>query len=219
MGQIFPRNANLLARLSIFAAVLLIVELTLILTVYFRSNYYRQINVAIQQPVPYSHQLHAGTLGIDCRYCHVSVDKSYFANIPATETCMTCHSQIRTGSTKLTVVRDSYATGQPVSWQKVNRVPSFVYFNHSIHINKGVGCSECHGKVTEMPVVWQPQAFFMGFCLNCHRNPENFLRPRDQVFNLNYIHPANQVELGQKLVQEYGVMPKTQLQNCWVCHR
>ncbi len=219
MGQIFPRNANLLARLSIFAAVLLIVELLLITTVYFRSNYYRQINVAIQQPVPYSHQLHAGTLGIDCRYCHVSVDKSYFANIPATEICMTCHSQIRTGSAKLTVVRDSYATGQPVLWQKVNRVPSFVYFNHSIHINKGVGCAECHGKINEMPVVWQPQAFFMGFCLNCHRNPEKFLRPLDQVFNLNYVHPANQTELGLQLMKQYGVMPKTQLQNCWVCHR
>jgi hypothetical protein len=219
MGQIFPRNANLLARLSIFAAALLIVELLLITAVYFRSNYYRQINVAIQQPVAYSHQLHAGTLGIDCRYCHVSVDKSYFANIPATETCMTCHSQIRTGSTLLTVVRDSYDTGQSIPWQKVNRVPSFVYFNHSIHINKGVGCSECHGKVIDMPVVWQPQAFFMGFCLNCHRNPENFLRPRDQVFNLNYVHPANQVELGKQLVQQYGVMPKEQLQNCWVCHR
>ncbi|NTU79590.1 MAG: cytochrome c3 family protein [Chloroflexales bacterium] len=219
MGQIFPRNANLMARLSIFAAVLLIVELTLITAVYFRSNYYRQINVAIQQPVPYSHQLHAGNLGIDCRYCHVSVDKSYFANIPATETCMTCHSQIKTGSTKLAPIRESYATGLPVLWEKVNRVPDFVYFNHSIHVNKGMGCSECHGKVSEMAVVWQPQAFFMGFCLNCHRNPQNYIRPRAEVYNMDYVHPANQLELGTQLVKEYGVMPKDQLQNCWVCHR
>jgi hypothetical protein len=219
MGQIFPRNANLLARLSIFAALLLVAELLLITAVYFRSNAYRQINVAVEQPVAYSHQLHAGTLGIDCRYCHVSVDKSYFANIPATETCMTCHSQIKTGSDKLALVRESYATGEPILWQKVNRVPDFVYFNHSIHINKGVGCAECHGPVNQMAVVWQPQAFFMGFCLNCHRNPEQYLRPRDEVFNLDYVHPANQLELGAQLVAQYGVMPKSQLQNCWVCHR
>lgn len=219
MGQIFPRNANLLARLSIFAALLLVAELALITAVYFRSNGYRQINVAIEQPVPFSHQLHSGTLGVDCRYCHVSVEQSYFANIPATETCMTCHSQIATGSARLAPVRESYATGEPILWEKVNRVPDFVYFNHSIHVNKGMGCTECHGKVNEMAVVWQPQAFFMGYCLNCHRNPENYVRPREEIYNMDYVHPANQAELGRELVAQYGIMPADQLTNCWTCHR
>jgi hypothetical protein len=219
MGQIFPRNANTLVWLSIFGGLLLAVELLLILSVYFRSNYFRQINVAIEQPVPFSHQLHNSSLGVDCRYCHVSVNESYFANIPATETCMTCHSQIKTNSPKLALVRESYATGVPIEWVKVHKVPDFVYFNHSIHVNKGVGCSNCHGQVNEMPVVWQTQAFYMGWCLNCHRNPEQYVRPRDEVYNMDYVPPANQLELGAQLVREYGIMPASQLTNCWVCHR
>ncbi len=219
MGQIFPRNANRLAWLSVFAGLLLVAELVLILAVYFRSNYFRQINVAIEQPVAFSHQLHNGVLGIDCRYCHVSVNQSYFANIPATETCMTCHSQIKTYSPKIAPVLESYATGKPIEWNKVHRVPDFVYFNHAIHVNKGVGCSTCHGQVNEMPVVWQQQAMFMGWCLNCHRNPEQYVRPRDEVYNMEYVAPANQVALGRQLVAEYGIMPPDQLTNCWVCHR
>jgi hypothetical protein len=219
MGQIFPRNANLLVWLSMFGGLLLAVELLLILSVYFRSNYFRQINVAIEQPVPFSHQLHNSSLGIDCRYCHVSVNQSSFANIPATETCMTCHSQIATNSPRLALVRESYATGQPIEWVKVHKVPDFVYFNHAIHVTKGVGCSNCHGQVNEMPVVWQTQAFYMGWCLNCHRNPEQYVRPRDQVYNMDYVAPANQLELGAQLVREYGIMPAAQLTNCWVCHR
>jgi len=219
MGQIFPRNANRLAWLSVFAGLLLVAELVLILAVYFRSNYFRQINVAIEQPVAFSHQLHNGVLGIDCRYCHVSVNQSYFANIPATETCMTCHSQIKTYSPKIAPVIESYATGKPIEWNKVHRVPDFVYFNHSIHVNKGIGCSTCHGQVNEMPVVWQQQAMFMGWCLNCHRNPEQYVRPRDEVYNMEYVAPANQTALGRQLVAEYGIMPANQLTNCWVCHR
>ncbi|MCX7792770.1 MAG: cytochrome c family protein [Chloroflexaceae bacterium] len=219
MGQIFPRNANRLAWLSVFAGLLLVAELVLILAVYFRSNYFRQINVAIEQPVAFSHQLHNGVLGIDCRYCHVSVNQSYFANIPATETCMTCHSQIKTYSPKIAPVVESYATGKPIEWNKVHRVPDFVYFNHAIHVNKGVGCSTCHGQVNEMPVVWQQQAMFMGWCLNCHRNPEQYVRPRDEVYNMEYVAPANQAALGRQLVAEYGIMPADQLTNCWVCHR
>ncbi|NNJ09602.1 cytochrome c3 family protein [Chloroflexales bacterium ZM16-3] len=220
MGQIFPRNANLLIRLSIFASLLLAVELTLILGVYFRSNYFRQINVAVQQPVPYSHQLHVGVLGMDCRYCHVAVDKSWAANIPATETCMTCHSQIKSDSPKLTLVRESYATGQPVDWIRIHKVPDFVYFNHSIHVNKGIGCSECHGQVDTMAVVWQVQPLYMGFCLNCHRNPEKYIRPRDEVYNMGYVHPADQLQVGADLVKQYGVNnDKNQLTNCSICHR
>jgi hypothetical protein len=218
MGQLFPRNANLLVRLSIFGILLVVVELTLILGVYFRSNYFRQINVAVQQPVPFSHQLHNGVLGIDCRYCHVSVAVSSFANIPATETCMTCHSQIKSNSPKLALVRESYATGQPVAWVKIHKVPDFVYFNHSIHINKGIGCSNCHGQVNNMPVIWQTQPLYMGWCLNCHRNPEKYIRPRDQVFNMNYAPPPDQLQVGSDLVKKYGVN-KAQLTNCAICHR
>lgn len=220
MGQIFPRSANKLVWLSVFGGLLLVVELTLILSVYFRSNYFRQVNVAIEQPVAFSHQLHNGTLGIDCRYCHVSVDKSYFANIPATETCMSCHSQIKTNSAKLAVVRESYASGEPILWEKVNKVPDFVYFNHSIHVNKGVGCATCHGQINQMPVVWKNQAFYMGWCLNCHRNPQNYVRPREEVYNMDYaITPAEQAVLGPQLVAQYGIASSAQLTNCWVCHR
>jgi hypothetical protein len=219
MAQIFPRNANLLARLSIFALVLLVVEGILILGVYFRSNYFRQVNVAIEQPVAFSHQLHVNVVGTDCRYCHTSVDQSYFANIPATETCMTCHSQIKTYSPLLEKVRESYATGKPIEWVKVYDLPNFVYFNHSIHVNKGIGCSTCHGQVNNMPVVWQQQALYMGWCLNCHRNPELYVRPREEVYNMDYVPPANQLEIGRQLVEEYGIMPPEQLTNCYVCHR
>jgi hypothetical protein len=219
MGQIFPRNANLLIRLSIFAGLLLVVELVLILGVYFRSNYFRQINVAVQQPVPFSHQMHNGVLGIDCRYCHVSVDKSYFANIPATETCMTCHSQIKTNSSKVAPVLESYATGKPIPWIRIHNVPDFVYFNHSIHVNKGVGCSECHGQINTMAVVWQSKPLYMGFCFDCHRNPEKYIRPRDKVYDMTYVHPDTQLQDGAVLVKQYGVATKEQLTNCSTCHR
>jgi hypothetical protein len=219
MGQIFPRNANLLARLSIFGGLLLVVELILITGVYFRSNYFRQINVAVEQPVAFSHQLHSGVLGVDCRYCHVSVGQSYFANIPATETCMTCHSQIAQYSPQLELVRQSYETGRPIEWIKVHNVPDFVYFNHSIHVNKGIGCTTCHGQINNMPVVWQTQAYFMGWCLDCHRQPEKFIRPRDEVYNPDYVPPADQLAIGRQLVAEYGIMPAEQLTNCYVCHR
>ncbi|NTW97082.1 MAG: cytochrome c3 family protein [Oscillochloris sp.] len=219
MGQIFPRNANLLIRLSIFAGLLLVVELVLILGVYFRSNYFRQINVAVEQPVAFSHQMHNGVLGIDCRYCHVSVDKSYFANIPATETCMTCHSQVKTNSVKVAAVLQSYATGKPIEWIRVHNVPDFVYFNHSIHVNKGIGCSECHGQINTMPVVWQTQPLYMGWCLNCHRNPEKYIRPREDVYDMTYVHPADQLQVGADLVKQYGVASTDQLTNCSTCHR
>jgi hypothetical protein len=219
MGQIFPRNANLLVRLSIFAGLLLVAELILILGVYFRSNYFRQINVAIEQPVAFSHQLHNDSLGIDCRYCHTAVAQSYFANIPATETCMTCHSQVATYRPAIQPIIQSWETGQPIEWLTVNRVPDFVYFNHSIHVNKGMGCSTCHGQINEMPVVWQKQAFYMGYCLNCHRNPEQYIRPVEEVYNMDYAAPANQLEIGRQLVREYGIMPPDQLTNCFVCHR
>ena len=219
-AQIFRPNANLIARLSIFGGLLLVAELVLMLGIYFRSNYFRQVDIAIEQPVPFSHQLHNDVLGIDCRYCHTSVAQSSFANIPAAETCMTCHSQVAINSPKLAPVRESFYTGKPVDWVKVYDLPDFVYFNHSIHVTKGIGCSNCHGQINQMPVVWQNQPLFMGWCLNCHRNPEKYIRPRDQVYNMDYVAPpeAEQLVLGTQLVAEYGVN-KAQLTNCFVCHR
>ncbi len=217
MGQIFRPNANLLARLSIFGGILLVVELILILSVYFRSNYWRQVNIAIEQPVPFSHELHAGQMGIDCRYCHTSVAQSSYANIPPTETCMSCHSQVAVNSPKLEPVRASWSSNQPIPWVKVHHLPEFVYFNHSIHINKGVGCSTCHGRVDQMAVVWKEQALYMGWCLDCHRAPEKYIRPREEVYNMNYVPPADQLAQGQRLVQEYQIR-KDQLTNCAVCH-
>ncbi|MCU0495521.1 MAG: cytochrome c family protein [Chloroflexaceae bacterium] len=188
------------------------------LTIYFRSNYWREVHIGIPQPVPFSHQLHSGQLGMDCRYCHTSVQQSTFANIPATETCMTCHSQVAQNSVSLAPVRESWATGNPVEWNKVNKVPDFVYFNHASHVNKGVGCYTCHGRIDQMAVVWKEHPFYMGWCLDCHRQPEKYLRPRDQVFNMEYVPPANQLQLGAQLVVEYNVN-KAQLANCAVCHR
>lgn len=220
MGQYFRPNANLLSRISIFGVILLAIEGIFILGVYFRSNYFRQVHIAIQQPVAFSHQIHNDVLGIDCRYCHTSVSKSSFASIPPTETCMTCHSQVAVDSPKLQPVRDSWATGQPVVWTKVHDLPDFVYFNHSIHVNKGVGCTTCHGQINQMTTVWQQQPLYMGWCLNCHRNPEKYLRPREEVYNMNYVAPqgAEQLALGQSLVQQYDIH-KSQLTNCAICHR
>jgi hypothetical protein len=217
--QFFPPNANLIARMSIYVIALLAAFSLIVLGVWFRSNYYRQVHIAVEQPVPFSHQLHNDVLGIECQYCHVSVEQSSFANIPAAETCMTCHAQVAVNSPDLAPVRESYATGQPVEWVKVYDLPDFVYFNHSIHVNKGIGCSSCHGQINQMPVVWQEQALFMGWCLNCHRNPENYVRPRDEIYNMSYVPAEPQNVLGPRLVAEYNIMPPEQLTNCYVCHR
>ncbi len=182
----------------------------------------------VPQPVPFSHKLHAGELGLDCRYCHAAVEQAAYAGIPPTETCMTCHSQIKTDSPLLEPVRQSWETGEPIRWNRVVQVPDFVYFNHSIHVQKGVGCATCHGPVQEMDVVYvdpEPvrmdpaaQPFQMLFCLNCHRAPERFIRPREEVFNMSYQFPENQLELGARLVEAHGIR-KEGLTNCSVCHR
>jgi 3-hydroxymyristoyl/3-hydroxydecanoyl-(acyl carrier protein) dehydratase len=218
MGQIFRPSTNVLARLSIFGGILIVLELVLVVAVFFRSDYWREVHVAIEQPVAFSHQLHAGQLGIECRYCHTSVAQSSYANIPPTETCMTCHAQVAPYSPLLEPVRTSWETDRPVEWEKVTRVPDFVYFNHSIHVNKGVGCDTCHGQINQMAVVWKEHPMYMGWCLGCHREPERYLRPLDEVYNNDYVFPANQLELGAQLVQEYGIRTD-QLENCSICHR
>jgi hypothetical protein len=180
------------------------------------SPYVTDVNVAKDQPVPFSHKHHVGELGLDCRYCHTAVESSSSAGMPPTQTCMTCHSQIWVNSSMLEPVRTSYRDDKSIQWIRVNAVPDFVYFNHSIHVNKGVACVTCHGPVGDMPLTWRANTLQMGWCLDCHRSPEKFVRPRENVFDIHYKEPANQEELGKKLMKEYKIQSLT---NCTTCHR
>ncbi len=218
MAQIFHPSTNTVSKLTIFGAVFLIGGLLWLLAELNRSSYVTQANVVRPQPVPFSHQHHVSGLGIDCRYCHTAVEQSAFAGIPSTSTCMNCHSQIWTNSPMLEPVRESYRTGQPLRWTRVHNLAEFAYFNHSIHVNKGVGCATCHGPVDQMPLVAQEESLLMEWCLGCHRNPEQYLRPREEVFNMSWTAPANQSELGLELVRKYNVRTE-QLTDCSVCHR
>ena len=198
-----------------------------------RAPFVTYQHVAESQPVPFSHQHHNAGLGIDCRYCHTSVEQSSFAGIPPTKTCMNCHSQIWTNAALLEPVRESYRTGKSLMWTKVTYLPDFVYFNHSIHVNKGVGCASCHGPVNKMPLMYQESSMRMEWCLSCHRAPEKFLRPRDQVFNMDYQEPSSahpvqladgskftdQIELGSALKTQYHVRTVEDMTSCNTCHR
>jgi len=186
---------------------------------YPRSDLGTGVNDPIEQPFPYSHALHVGGLGIDCRYCHAMVEKSSTADIPSTETCMSCHSQVATDRPTLQLVRDSYQNGQPISWNRVNNVPDFVYFNHEAHVAKGVGCETCHGRVDTMNVVYKAETLHMEWCLQCHRNPAEYIRPRANVFDMGYQPQEDQRALGEQLVSEYKIASAVQLTNCSVCHR
>jgi len=216
MAQIFHRSTNTIARLSIYGAVILIALLGYAVDVVNKTSYVTEVNNARPQPVPFSHKHHVGELGLDCRYCHTSVEVSSSAGMPPTETCMTCHSQIWTNSEMLAPVRASYTNSKSISWTRVNAVPDFVYFNHSIHVAKGVGCTTCHGPVGEMNITWRGQTLYMRWCLECHNAPERFLRPRSEVFDAFYQAPSNQLTLGRELMKEYKVQKLT---NCSTCHR
>jgi hypothetical protein len=179
----------------------------------------RTLNVGYmpEQPVPYSHSLHAGDLGIDCRYCHTTVEKAAVAAIPSTEMCMNCHTNIRATSEKLQLVRESNATGKPVEWLKVHDLPDYVYFDHSAHVTRGVGCVECHGRVDRMEEVFQAERLSMGWCLECHRQPETHLRPVEEVTNMEWIPPdGDRLALGARLREENNINPST---DCSTCHR
>ncbi len=219
MPQIFHPSMNTVAKATIFGAVFIAAAAGWVGWQVDRSPYITGEGMAKAQPVPFSHEHHVNGLGIDCRYCHTSVTQSAFAGIPATKTCMTCHSQIWTNAAMLEPVRASWSNDQPLAWTRVHDLPDYVYFNHSIHVAKGIGCSSCHGQVDQMPLMYQSASLQMEWCLRCHREPEKFIRPKDQVFNMKYVAPggANQLELGRKLVEEYHVH-KEQLTNCSVCH-
>jgi Cytochrome c7 and related cytochrome c len=218
MAQIFHPSTNTISRVSIFGAVFLVGVLLWFLLAIYRSSYVTQAGVVREQPVPFSHEHHVSGLGIDCRYCHTTVEISSFAGIPATEICMNCHSQIWSDSPMLAPVRESFRTNQAIPWTRVHNLPGFVYFDHSIHVQKGVGCVTCHGRVDQMPLMWQAQSLLMEWCLECHRRPERFIRPREEVFSMNWQPPEDQLVLGRRLVKEYQIHTEL-LTSCSVCHR
>jgi hypothetical protein len=216
MSQIFHRSANTIARVSIFGAVFFVAGLLAVFGEVSRSSWMTDVHVAREQPIQFSHERHVAGNGIDCRYCHTSVEDSSFAGIPPTKTCMNCHSQIFANSPYLEPVRDSFRTGQSMQWTRVHDLPDFVYFNHSIHIHKGIGCTTCHGQVDRMPLMWQERSLQMEWCIDCHRHPERYVRPRDQVFSVTYQPPPNQEEIGTRLVADYQIQKLT---SCSTCHR
>jgi hypothetical protein len=216
MAQIFHPSSNTLSKVTIVGAVLLLGGLGLAGSNWFRSDFVTGTNMALEQPVQFSHKHHVSDAGIDCRYCHTSVETSSFAGIPPTETCMTCHSQIWADSPMLEPVRASYRTNQSLQWNRVHNLPDFVFFNHSIHINKGVGCSTCHGRVDQMPLMWRQNTLLMEWCLDCHRAPERYVRPRDKIYVMDWNPPPDQAVMGAKLVKEYKIQKLT---DCYTCHR
>ncbi|NKB88558.1 MAG: cytochrome C [Acidobacteria bacterium] len=216
MSQIFHPSTNTLARLSIFGAVFAAAALAFAAGIFARSSVATGVGVAVRQEVPFSHKHHVEGLGLDCRYCHTGVEESSFAGIPPTATCMNCHSQIWVDSPMLEPVRESFRTGDSLEWVRVHDLADFVYFNHSVHVAKGVGCSTCHGQVDEMPLMWKENSLYMEWCLDCHRQPEKFVRPRDEVFNMDWETPPNQLELGRHLVEQYDI---ENLLSCSTCHR
>lgn len=216
MSQIFSRNANSYAKASIIGVVVLLGTAFGAADRLSRSPYMTRAETVREQPIQFSHQHHAGGIGIDCRYCHTTVEREASAGIPPTKTCMNCHSQIWSNSPFLEPVRASFQSGEPLRWIRVHDLPDFVYFNHGVHVQKGVGCATCHGRVDRMPLMWQNASLQMAWCLDCHRNPERFVRPREAVFQMDYQPPPDQLELGARLVKEYGIQSLT---SCSTCHR
>jgi hypothetical protein len=216
MPQIFRRSANTLSKVSLFGVLSLVGGLILLMMVLGRSSYTTRANEFVEQPIQFSHLHHVTDDGIDCRYCHTSVETSAFAGIPPTKTCMNCHSQLFSTEPILEPVRASFRDDTPLHWVRVHDLPDFVYFNHSIHIKKGMGCETCHGRVDQMPLMQQVNTLQMEWCLNCHRNPENYVRPRSEITTMGYRPPVPQSVIGPQLVKEYGI---NSLTSCSTCHR
>jgi hypothetical protein len=183
---------------------------------YFGSPKYIDVGYRPDQPIKYSHKLHAGDLGIDCRYCHTNVEVSQEANVPPTQTCMNCHKLIGTESSKLVALRESWSSGMPIEWVRVNKIADYAYFDHSAHLRAGVGCESCHGNVAEMEVVQQKKPLSMGWCLDCHRNPQQYIRPESEVTNMKWTPPADQKEFAKRMMIEKNINPP---EECSGCHR
>jgi hypothetical protein len=217
MPQLFKPSSNAWARSSVVFAVVLLGGLGgLMFELIADSRYATRQGDAREQPIPFSHAHHVGSMGIDCRYCHTGVDNSQHAGVPPTKTCINCHSQIWINSSTLEPVRESYRTNESIRWTKVHDLPDYVYFNHSIHIKKGVGCETCHGRVDRMPLMYMQSSLEMRWCLDCHRNPQQYLRPREFITTMGYEPSEPQEQLGARLVKEYNVQ---KLETCWTCHR
>ena len=220
MPQIFHRSINTLARLSIFGAGFGVLGVLTLAYLEMKSPHQTKVDVVVEQPIPFSHEHHSGELGIDCRYCHTSVEKNGYAGMPPTHTCMSCHSQIWVDSPVLAPVRESLAKGDPIQWQKVHDLPDYVYFPHGIHVQKGVGCTSCHGRIDKMPLVRKAAPLTMEWCLDCHRHPEEHVRPASEIFNMAYHLPADEQKVvGAKLVKDNHIHNPYYLTNCSVCHR
>jgi hypothetical protein len=220
MPQLFHRGMNTLARLSIVVGLLVAGGGLMFVIEFNRTPYVTQAFQPREQPVQFSHRHHVGDDGIDCRYCHTSVETAATAGLPATKTCMNCHSQLFANSPYLEIVRESWRTGQPIKWTRVHDLPDFAYFNHSIHVNKGVGCSTCHGRVDMMPLMWNEASLHMEWCLECHRNPNAVLREQKDITNMEWVAPKDHAEKGgAELAKKYNIQPKTVLTSCSTCHR
>jgi len=219
MAQIFHRSTNFISRFSVFSALFLAcVALGAVLGV-ARSPYMTRQNISREQPVQFSHKHHVGDDGIDCRYCHTGVEESAVAGIPPTKTCMNCHSVLFNNASYLEPVRESFRTDKSIEWVKIHRLADFVYFNHSIHVKKGVGCTTCHGQVDQMPLIFQANTLLMQWCVDCHRSPEMALRPMDKVFSMDWQPGPDQAELGMQFAAERKIRTTAELTSCSTCHR
>ena len=224
MANIFPRGSNILPLKIVLVALVFGSAVSLAVPYYFTPKYTR-VGYQPRQPVNFPHDIHAGQLGMDCRYCHSFVEVAAHSNVPTTQVCMNCHSQVQKDNPKLAPLRESWATGKPMEWVQIHKTPDYVYFNHSAHVNRGVSCVSCHGKVNEMPVVYQHEPQSMSWCLDCHRNPEQALRPLDKITDLNWVPPTApgqsveeaQLLLGADLKAKWHINPPDK--NCFGCHR
>ena len=216
MAQIFHRATNPLSKASIFGGVFVIAAIICVFDLLYKGPYVNEVSVIREQPVPFSHKHHVKELGLDCRYCHTSVETSSFAGIPSVKICMTCHSQIWSDSPMLEPIRAAYKSGAPVKWERVTALPDYAYFDHSIHVAKGAGCTTCHGPVGDMARTWRQSSLQMKWCMECHRHPEKFVRPPEAVFSIYYKAPSNQEKLGRQLVKEHHIK---KLMDCYTCHR
>ncbi len=219
MAQVFHRAANNVAKISIVVAIVLAGVAGFAYTQIARSSYLTGRYVEKQQPVQFSHKHHVGDDGIDCRYCHTAVETSSSAGIPPTQTCMNCHTEIWSDSPYLEPVRASFRENKPIEWERVHDLPEYAYFNHSIHIAKGVGCSTCHGQIDNMPAVYQQNTLQMEWCLQCHRAPENYIRPKSEIYNMQWQDNNLTAEERLQLKSDYKIRSQEMLTSCSTCHR
>lgn len=219
MPALFTPKHNLFARIFLLVAALALPTFLGLMDVYHRSPYVRYTKVPRKQPVAFSHKHHSN-MGIDCLYCHSTIEESPTGAIPPTKTCMNCHNVLWSDAPMLEPVRQSLEQNKALEWVRVHDLPDFAYFDHSIHINKGIGCSTCHGRVDKMPLVWKEKPLFMKWCLECHRDPSQFVRPRDKIFDMAFDPASQSQEVRDQLVKEYGIDHKDhRMTNCSICHR